>query len=75
MRDHDDVAFGVGHEPPDQRRLAGARLAGEEDVSAAAEQLQRLAELVGEDDAVGHPRHGAQVTAAADTCCAELTAG
>jgi hypothetical protein len=35
----------------DQRRLAGARLAGEEDVLAAAEQVERRGELVGEDEA------------------------
>ena len=56
-RDDDHIAVGVGHEVADQRRLAGARLAGQEDMPAAGQQLQRVAELVGEDEPVGNPRH------------------
>lgn len=66
-RDDHDVAVGVGHEPPDQRGLAGARLAGQKQVAASDEEVQRVTELVGEDD----PGHGRTVARAArkPDCC------
>src|SRR5690606_33654896 len=45
---------GLGHEQPDQRRLAGAGLTGEEQVAAAGEQIECVAEFVGDND----PGHG-----------------
>src|SRR5690625_1944275 len=40
-----------GSGPPDECGLTGARLAGEEEVAARLEDVQRVAELLGEDNA------------------------
>ena len=56
-RHNDYVTIGSAMKLADQRRLARARFAGQEDMPAAGQQIERMAKLVGEDKPVGYPRH------------------